>query len=62
MGVYMKSAGKGKAFVLTEKGYDATPRPVKTEREVGKPIKGFETNVPRSWLEKEYVREVQWTD
>ena len=40
----------GKFFALTKKGYDATPEPVKCERKVGQPIKGFETKVPESWV------------
>lgn len=28
---------------------------VKHEREIGKPIKNFETRVPKSWMEKGYV-------
>lgn len=51
-------AGKGNHFVLTEKGYEKTPDHVKPEREVGKPVAGFERKVPSSWVEKGYVVEV----
>lgn len=56
----MEIAEKGIVFVLTEEGYNATPERVKVEREVGKPIKGFEEKVPNSWLEKGYVRAEEW--
>lgn len=52
-----KEAAKGKRFVLTVKGYHMTPNSVKHEREVGDPVKGFETSVPATWLQKGYVEE-----
>ncbi len=52
-----KYAETGKQFLLTKYGYQKTPDYVKHEREVGKPVKGFETSVPASWVEKEYVVE-----
>lgn len=51
-------AGKGNHFILTEKGYEKTPDRVKPEREIGKPVAGFECKVPSSWIEKGYVAEV----
>lgn len=57
MGMYRQEAAKGKQFVLTEKGYCITPNHVKHERKVGYPIKGFETSVPVTWIEKGYVIE-----
>ncbi len=57
MGIYKKTAAKGKRFVLTKKGFDKTPAEVKGERKVGEPVKGFETSVPVSWIEKGYVEE-----
>lgn len=51
----MTNADPGKRFVMTEYGYEKTPDHVKPERKVGEPIKGFETRVPTSWIEKEYV-------
>lgn len=56
-GLYKQEAHKGKKFVLTEKGYEKTPDRVKSERKVGDPIKGFETSVPVSWIQKGYVVE-----
>ena len=53
----MKHAQYGKQFLLTEYGYQETSDHVKHEREVGKPVKGFETKVPASWIEKGYVKE-----
>lgn len=51
-------AGKGKHFVLTEKGYGETPDRIKSTRKVGEPIKNHEEWVPNLWLEKGYVKEV----
>ena len=59
MGAYMQEAQKGKQFLLTENGYNHTPDNVKHERNIGEPIKGFETRVPVSWIEKGYVEEIQ---
>ena len=50
-------ADEGKQFVLTEHGYRQTPQKARPEREIGKPIKGYETSVPRSWVGKMYVVE-----
>lgn len=55
--MYRLEATKGKQFVLTEKGYNRTPDHVKRERKVGGPVKGFETSVPMTWVEKGYVEE-----
>lgn len=55
--MYKKKAQKGKHFILTEKGYCRTPDHIKHERKVGYPIKGFETSVPVTWIEKGYVIE-----
>ena len=49
------NAPKGFIFVCTQKGYDRTPDQVKPERAVGQPIKGFEREAPRLWLEKGWV-------
>lgn len=54
---YMKTARKGYQWVLTKKGYDATPDSVKGEREIGKPIKNYNESVPSSWVDKGYVEE-----
>lgn len=57
---YMKTARKGYQWVLTQKGYDATPDSVKSEREVGKPLfktMGYDQSVPSSWVDKGYVEE-----
>lgn len=54
---YKKSAEKGNHFILTEKGYKKTPDRVKQERMIGKPLKGFEYDVPTSWIDKGYVQE-----
>ena len=54
---YSKSVEKGNVFVLTEKGYNKTPDEVKPEREIGKPLKGYEERVPASWIQKGYVVE-----
>ena len=56
---YCKAAGAGKHFVLTENGYKCTPDKVKPERAAGSPIIGFEYKVPISWIEKDYVEEVE---
>lgn len=58
MGKYYNIAEPGKQFVLTEYGYDKTPESVKSERKIGRPLKGFEERVPTSWLEKGYVEMV----
>lgn len=64
MGQYKTTAAEGKQFVLTQKGYDATPDHVKPEREVGKPVfwekpeLDFANRVPTSWIEKGWVEEV----
>lgn len=55
---YNKSAKKGNIFLLTEKGYDVTPDRVKPEREIGRPVKGYEYNVPILWVKKGYVEEI----
>lgn len=55
---YNKSAEKGNIFVITKKGYEQTPCRVKTEREIGKPIREFEYKVPQSWIEKGYVEQL----
>ena len=47
----------GNVFVLTKKGYEATPDNVKHERKIGEPIKGFETKVPESWIKNGYAEE-----
>ncbi len=52
-----KYATAGKQFLLTEYGYQKTPDHVKHERAIGKPVKGFESSVPVSWVEKGYVVE-----
>ena len=52
-----KAAKNGRQFLLTEYGYQETTDHVKHEREVGKPVKGFETRIPASWVEKGYVKE-----
>ena len=52
-----KNAKDGKQFLLTEYGYQETPDRVKHERAVGKPVRGFETEVPASWVKKGYVKE-----
>lgn len=57
MGAYMQEAHNGKQFLLTENGYNHTPDNVKHERNIGEPIKGFETIAPVSWIKKGYVRE-----
>lgn len=54
---YKVNAQKGKKFVLTKKGYEATPDEVKHERKVGETVKGFEESVPISWIDKGYVEE-----
>ena len=57
MSAYCKSAEAGNHFVLTEKGYEQTPEPVKPERRAGEPVRGVEYSVPTSWLKKGYVEE-----
>ena len=56
-GLYKQEAQKGKKFVLTEKGYKKTPDRVKCERKIGETVKGFETSVPVTWIQKGYVVE-----
>lgn len=51
------TAGKGNHWVLTEKGFAATPKNVKPERKIGEVIKGFETRVPGSWVINGWVKE-----
>ena len=51
------NAKEGNVFILTQKGYEATPGRVKKEREVGQPLKGYEQAVPESWIRKGYVEE-----
>ena len=51
------TADEGKHFVLTYTGYMKTPQKVRPEREIGKPVKGFETSVPRSWITMNLVKE-----
>ena len=58
IGIYTQEAEKGKKFVLTEKGYLNTPDCIKHEREIGKPVKGFEERVTVSWIKKGYVEEI----
>lgn len=53
----MYNAKPGFWFVLTETGYNKTPDIIKHERQIGNPLKGFETKVPISWIEKGYVIE-----
>lgn len=55
---YNTIAGNGKHFVLTKHGYGKTPDKVKPERKAGEPVRGFETKVPTSWINKGYVKEV----
>ena len=57
---YTKTAQKGCMWVLTGKGYEATPDTVKHEREVGKPIPHFKESVPTSWIEKGCVVKVKF--
>lgn len=52
-------AGAGKIFVLTNLGYEKTPNNIKSERAIGKPVKGFEYSVPASWLNKGYIEEIE---
>lgn len=56
---YKESAGAGKIFVLTNLGYEKTPNNIKSERAIGKPVKGFEYSVPASWLNKGYIEEIE---
>jgi len=51
-------ADEGKRFALTHRGFEKTPANVKPERHVGGSVKGFETKVPISWVNKGYVKEV----
>lgn len=55
-------ADEGCIFICTETGYERTPGNVKKERAVGKPIPLFDRKVPRSWIEKEYVKEIKITE
>ena len=41
--------------MLTDHGYECTPADIRPEREIGKPVKGFERRVPLSWIEKGFV-------
>lgn len=50
-------ADDGKVFILTEKGYKATPDKIKFQRKIGKPLKGYEDKVPNSWVENGWVRQ-----
>lgn len=43
---------------LQKKGYEQTPCRVKHEREIGKPVKGFEYRVPVSWIKNGYVEQI----
>ena len=52
------TAIEGNYFGLTQYGYECSPDHTKAEREPGKPVKGFETRVPVSWVEKGYVKEM----
>lgn len=54
---YYKNAKAGNIFLLTKKGFERTPDKVKQERKTGSPVKGFEYNVPISWIDKRYVEE-----
>ena len=57
---YMKTARKGYQWVLTQRGYLATPDKIKFERTIGKPVfpnLGFNESVPSSWVDKGYVEE-----
>ncbi len=54
-----ETAKKGNHFVLTEYGYEQTREEIKHERAVGKPVAGFEHEVPPSWVRKGYVKEVK---
>ena len=58
MGCYKTTARKGNHFVLTQKGYEDTPDNIKPEREIGKPVYGFEESVPTLWLQRGWVKEV----
>ena len=59
MGFYKTNAAAGNHFVLTQKGYDATPDHVKRERAVGKPVPSFAESVFTSWVKKGWVVEVR---
>lgn len=55
-----KTAKSGNLFILTEKGYAATPDGVKPERKIGKPVSRlFVDRVPASWIAAGWVREVR---
>lgn len=57
---YIKTASKGCQWVLTEKGYSATPEHVRHEREVGKPVfpmLGYAESVPVLWVNNGWVEE-----
>ena len=58
MGCYKTTAIQGNHFVLTQKGYEDTPDKLKSEREIGKPVYGFEESVPTLWLQRGWVKEV----
>lgn len=48
---------KARYLFLQKKDMKKTPGRVKHERKIGDPIKGFETSVPVSWIQKGYVVE-----
>jgi len=50
-----REVAEGSCFVLTAHGYECTPADIRPEREIGKPVKGFERRVPLSWIEKGFV-------
>lgn len=58
-GIYKMIADEGKHFILTELGYEVTPERVRCERKVGEPVRLFEFEVPRPWVEKGYVVECE---
>ena len=53
----MVEAGPGRVFVVTELGYRETPDNIKHERQIGKPLKNYEKQIPIEWLESGYVQE-----
>lgn len=57
MGSAQAIADPGKRFVLTEHGYNQTPKGIKQERKIGEPVTGYEQSVPVSWIKKGYVEE-----
>ena len=60
-GMYFATANRGYIFVLTEKGYNATPH-LKKERKIGEPLKGFEKRVSNTWLNNGWVEEIPMND